>query len=332
MARSLIVLPDDSARPILKAINQARRMLRLKMFVFTDQTLLAAVLAAKRRGVQVYIILNSERRSGEHDNDYTRKALEHADIEVKSGNPAFDVTHEKSLVIDDDTAFVQSLNWAPKNFIETRDYAVVTTHWHDVAEIIEGFEADWHRQAFEPRKGSNLLWSPSYARERLVRFIDEAKHHLIIQNERFQDMVVIESLVRAAQRGVKIDVMALRPHTLKKEKLVEGVGGLRIMDDLGIRIHHLKHLKLHAKILLADNTAAIVGSINFSAGSFDRRRELSIEIRDEEVVDRLREIVHHDWHHSHAIDLSEYGLLADLEERMEESHQLLAIHDRHAGK
>ena len=45
-----------------------------------------------------------------------------------------------------ETAFVQSFNWATKNLTETRDYAVVTTRAHDVEEIIECFEADWHRQ------------------------------------------------------------------------------------------------------------------------------------------------------------------------------------------
>jgi hypothetical protein len=36
MARSLIVLPDDSAQPILDAIANAKKSLRIKMFVFSD--------------------------------------------------------------------------------------------------------------------------------------------------------------------------------------------------------------------------------------------------------------------------------------------------------
>ena len=51
MTRSLIVLPDDSAQPILAAIEGASRTLRVKMFVFSDPELLKAVIAAKRRGV-----------------------------------------------------------------------------------------------------------------------------------------------------------------------------------------------------------------------------------------------------------------------------------------
>ena len=325
MARTLIVLPDDSARPILDAIEAASRTLRVKMFVFSDPALLEAIVAAKRRGVKVRVMLNVARRSGEHDNDATRKALERVDVDVKDANPAFDLTHEKSMVVDDETAFVKSLNWATRNLTETRDYAVVTTGRRDVGEIIECFEADWHRQTFEPRHKSHLVWCPGPGRDRICRFIDEARHRLFVQNERFQDMVIIERLIRAARRGVKVDVMARPPHTLKREKLVEGVGGLRIMDDVGIKIHKLKHLKLHGKMLLADGVAAIVGSINFAAGSLDGRRELAIEVRDDDVVDRLHNVARHDWDHSHALDLSDEGLLADLEDRVEDGAELLGI-------
>jgi cardiolipin synthase len=131
--------------------------------------------------------------------------------------------------------------------------------------------------------------------------------------------------VRAARRGVKVHVMARPAHTLKRDKLVEGVGGLRILDDLGVKIHKLKHLKLHGKMLLADGVAAIVGSINFAAGSLDGRRELAIEVRDDAVVDRLHEVAARDWAHSHPMDLSDAGLIADLADRIEDGAQLLAL-------
>jgi phosphatidylserine/phosphatidylglycerophosphate/cardiolipin synthase-like enzyme len=208
---------------------------------------------------------------------------------VKDANPVFDRTHEKSMVVDDELAVVNSLNWTKRNLTKTRDYAVLTTRSHDVDEIGECFDADWRRQDFVPRSRSHLIWCPGFARDRICQFIDDARHRLLIQNERFQDMVIVERLIRARQRGVKVSIMARPPHTLKRDKLVEGVGGLRILDDVGIRIRSIRHVKLHGKILLADRTAAIVGSINFAAGTFDGRRELAIEVRDAAVVDRLEE-------------------------------------------
>jgi len=314
-SHATIILPDDSAQPILDAIDAATKSLRVKMFVFSDPALLKAVIAAQHRGVKVRVMLNPARRDGEDDNKESRETLMHAGIEVNDSNPDFGLTHEKSMVVDDTTAFVKSLNWATENLTETRDYAITTSHDHEVREIIDCFEADWHRQPFDPGEHAYLVWCPINGRERIARFIDEAKHTLFVQNERYQDTVIIERLVRAKERGVKVHIMARPPHTLKKDKLIEGVGGMRIMDDVGIKIHKLKHLKLHGKMLLADGLRAIVGSINLAPGSFDDRRELAIETRDDNLVERLHKIAHHDWEHSHPLDLSDEGLLSDLEER-----------------
>src|SRR5208283_4774183 len=148
--------------------------------------------------------------------------------------------------------------------------------------------------------------------QRIAEFIDEAQHTLMVQNERYQDPVIIERLVRANRRGVKVHVMARPPHKLKKEKLVEAVGGMRIMNDVGIKVHKLKGLKLHGKLLLADDARAVVGSINLAPGSFDSRRELAIRVNDEDIVARIAKVVHGDWENSHTLDLSDEGLMKDL--------------------
>jgi cardiolipin synthase A/B len=325
MSRSLVVMPDDSAQPILEAIAAAQESLRIKMFLFSDPTLLAAVVAAQKRGVKVRVMLNPARRGGEPENVATRKKLEKAGVEVIDSNPAFSVTHEKSMVVDDELAFVTSLNWKTKNFTETRDYAVTTAHANEVAEIVSCFEADWHRKTFDVGKHARLIWCNHNGRDRIAEFIDGAKHTLFIQNERYQDAVIIERLVRAVYRGVKIHVMTRPPHTLKKQKLVEGVGGIRILNDVGVKVHKLKHLKLHAKMLLADGKRAIVGSINLSPGSFDSRRELAIEVDDRHIVKRLHHVARHDWKHSHPLDLTDEGLMADLEKRLGQGPEKLAL-------
>src|SRR5271154_604811 len=325
MSRSLIVLPDDSAKPIIEAINDAKKSLRVKMFVFSDPSLLKAVIAAKKRGVDVRIMLNPSRRSGKAENQHSRKLLIKGGVEVKDSNPAFGMTHEKSMVVDDESAFVKSLNWETKNLTETRDYAIVTSHKHEVREIIECFEADWKRKEFDAGADAHLIWCTGNGRERIAEAIDDARHSIFLQNERYQDAVIIERLVRAACRGLKVHVMARPPHKLSKDKLTEGVGGLRTMDDVGIKVHKLKHLKLHAKMLLIDERRVIVGSINLAPGSFDSRRELAIETHDAGVVKRMTKIVHYDWKHSHRMDLTDEGLAEELKRHNIESAQELAL-------
>jgi phosphatidylserine/phosphatidylglycerophosphate/cardiolipin synthase-like enzyme len=312
---SLIVLPDDTAQPILDALSAAKRSLQIRMFLLTDPALIKAIIAAKRRGVKVRVMLNPARRGGENENDDTKKRLAHEGIEVIDSNPAFELTHQKSMVIDDSTGFVESFNWETKDLTITRDYAVVTTHKIEVEEMVAGFQADWDRKDFRPGQHSQLIWCPNNGRERIANFIDSAKHTLWLQNERYQDTVIIERLVKALGRGVKLHILARPPHTLKKDKLVEGVGGLRIMHDVGAKVHTLKGLKLHAKMILADDARAIVGSINLSPGSFDGRRELAIETDADHVVKRLAKAAQTDWENSHKLDLTDEGLLKDLSKR-----------------
>lgn len=314
MSRSIIVLPDDSGKPILDAIGQAKKSIRVKMFILSDPSLIESIIAAQHRGVDVRIMLNPERRDGEKENSDTRKKLTGGGVHVIDSNPDFDVTHEKSMVIDDETAFVQSLNWETRNLTETRDYAIVTTHKHEVDEIAQCFDADWNRKKFDTGDRSHLIWCVGNGRQRLGKLIDESRHSLWLQNERYQDPTIIEHLVRAHARGVTIRIMARPPHKLKKEKLIEGVSGLRTLQDLGVKIHKLRHIKLHAKLILADDRRAIVGSINLAPGSFDSRRELAIEVDDQPIIHRIKKTLEEDWSNSHLLDLSDAALLAELED------------------
>ena len=321
MPHRLIVLPDDTAKPLIAALAGAKRTINIRMFLFTDPDMVAAVKAAQARGVKVRVMLNPQRRDGSAENEETRQALADSGVEVRDSSPAFALTHQKSMVIDDGLGYVESLNWETRDLTQTRDYAVQTTDALEVSEMLRCFDTDWNQAKFKPDPKSRLIWCPNNGRSRIAAFIDSARISLWLQNERYQDTVIIERLVRALARGVQVHIMARPPHNLKKDKLIEGVGGLRIMRDVGAKVHQLKHLKLHGKMLLADEGRAIIGSINLAPGSFDERRELAIETDAPEVIGRLKDVTRHDWNNSVALDLSDEGVLADLNKH----------HQGHAG-
>ena len=299
MSHRLIVLPDDTADAIIDPIKSAQHTLNIRMFLFTDPALLKAVIAARHRGVHVRVMLNPARRDGTSDNLAARDALLAAGVSVHDSSTEFAVTHQKSMGVDNRIGFIESLNW----------------------------------ETFEPRAGSGLIWCPNNGRERIADFIDGAHETLWLQNERYQDMVIIERLVRAAKRGVRVRIMSRALHKLKKKKLFEGVSGLRIVHDVGANVRALKHLKLHGKIMIADDERAIVGSINLSPGSFDDRRELAVETSSKHVVRRLVETAQHDWKHSCKLPLSDEAVLADLEGHgIKEVSRLALVHEDGHGQ
>ena len=68
-------------------------------------------------------------------------------------------------------------------------------------------------------------------------------------------------------------------------------------------------------------------------GSFDSRRELAIAVDDKHVIERLAKIFHHDWKHSHPLDLTDEGLLAEMKaHKMKGAEKLVLEDDGKNGK
>jgi cardiolipin synthase A/B len=325
MTRTAFVLPDAGWAPLAALLASATRSLRLKMAAFDAPELIEAVAAACRRGVAVRVLLDKPGRGGAPDNVAARTALGAAGAELADAPHKLAALHEKSLVVDGHRALVMSGCWTAAGLAEARDLAVLTTHRHEVDEVAACFDADWLHKPFKPHGPPRLVWGGVNARQRVADFIDGARHSLLVQNERYQDPVMIERLVRAVRRGVAVQLMAHAVHRMQDKEIVADVGGLRMLDDLGVQVRRLKHLRLHANLLLADGARALVGSVNFSPASLDRRRELAIETDDAPALQALKQAAAHDWSHARAIDLSEEGLREELQRhgRADDAEHLL---------
>lgn len=221
-SRHLVVMPDDGIEAVTGALDDARRSIDVKMFLLTEPALIAALSRAHGRGVRTRVILNKARRSGEEDNEATAGLLRAAGVQVQDGNPAFDVTHEKSMVVDGELAAVKSLNWAPENFTATRDFAVFTREREEVAEVARGFEADWTRSSFDGGPQARLVWCKGNARERLAHLIDHARDSLWLQNERYQDETIIEHLVAGRAEASTSRCWPSRRTTSSRAKWLKG--------------------------------------------------------------------------------------------------------------
>jgi len=335
MSRSAIVLPDAGAAPIVALLHSAQASLRLKIVEFDAPELIEALAAPARRGVKVRVLFNKAGRGGVSGNAAARAALQAAGVEVADAPHKLSVLHEKSLVIDDQRALVMSCDWTADGLTGARDYAVLTKNRHEVDEIAACFDADWAHESFKPHGHGRLrlVWGPLNARQRVADFIDAARHTLVVQNARYQDPVMIERLVRAVRRGVVLQLMAHAVHRMEAKEIASDTGGLRMLDDLGVQVRRLKHLRLHGNLLLADGARAMLGSVNFSPASLDRRRELAIETDDAVAIKALQGAVAHDWSHSRPIDLSEEGLREELQRhgRADDAEHLLGAAPDEAG-
>ncbi|MCZ0731737.1 phospholipase D-like domain-containing protein [Mycolicibacterium iranicum] len=298
MEPHLIVEPDDGIGPVLDFIASARDSLRIKQFTFTEESLIDAVIERSRAGVDVKVMLNAAKSGGERANDDTFARLEDAGVSVAWTNPAFYVTHEKSMVVDTGAAMIATFNLCTKYFTRTRDFGVVTTDPSQVAQIIEVFEADWAHGNWVPADNSGLLWSNSNSRVVMAQFIDTARTHLDIQHPKFVDAVILDRIVAAADRGVKVKVLCGGRHGISDSDVLDTFSSLRTLNYFGIKVHKQKNLRAHAKLVMVDRERALVGSMNIDRSAFDLRRELGVTVDDPVIVDRLIETFTQDWESS----------------------------------
>jgi phosphatidylserine/phosphatidylglycerophosphate/cardiolipin synthase-like enzyme len=291
----LLVMPDDGAAAVVALLDSAREELRLKQFKLQSPAILEALQRAQQRGVRVRVMLNPHTSGGDRWNDDSYGQLQAWGVEVAWTSEAFPVTHEKSVVIDRDAALIASFNLSDKYFTQTRDYGVVSENAAVVAQVIAGFEADWNRQAFHPDLDVGLVWSSLHSRGQLARIIDRAQRTLWVQHPKFVDAVILERIIAARERGVKVRFLCGGKHGISDWDIYDTFSSLRIMERFGVKVRRQKHLKLHAKLVLVDDHYAQTGSMNIDRSAFDLRRELGIESDAPAVVERLRRTFEHDW-------------------------------------
>ena len=299
IAPQLIVEPDDGLEPVRDFIASAQSSLLIKQFSFTEPSLIEATLDRFRSGVKVRVMLNAKRSGGDRANDETYEQFISAGMDVQWSNPQFYVTHEKSIVVDDKAAMVATYNLMVKYFTLTRDYGIITHDPLHVQQIIDVFNADWGHDEFTPAEDGGLLWSNSNSRNHMARFIDRATTTLHIQHPKFVDAVILDRLVAAAERGVKVRVLSGGRHGISEWDILDTFSSLRTLRRFGVKVHKQKNLRVHAKLIVLDEREALVGSMNIDRSAFDLRRELGLTTNDPAVVARLLQVFETDWESSH---------------------------------
>lgn len=291
----LIVGPDEGIQPVIEFIQQARKTIWLKQFKLIDPPMVGALADAAARGVAVRLILNERRSAGDRINDDTRRVMEESGVLVHWGSNRFAVTHEKSIVVDNRLAMIATFNSCPTCLAQTRDYGVISADEDEVDEIMSCFSADWDNRPFRPLPHSTLIWSPYDTRVRVAAFIDGAKKTLDIQHPKLCDTTVLDRILAAQRRGVRVRFLCGGRRGISEWDVLDSFSSWRILQHSGIRVRRQKALKLHAKLLVADGTQALVGSFNLDRSAFDLRRELGIVIGERPLAGRLAEIFQKDW-------------------------------------
>jgi len=120
--------------------------------------------------------------------------------------------------------------------------------------------------------------------------INSAKKSILITNPYFiPDDVMTEALVKAAGRGVRVEI--LLPGKIDSQLTYTAsrshYGPLLLG---GIHVYEYKASLMHAKTIIVDSVWATIGSTNFDNRSFALNQEINLTVYNREIAQRLERI------------------------------------------
>jgi len=287
---TLFVEPEAGESPVLNALNGAQESIRLKVYLLTNPNVIEALKAAVQRGVSVRMILELNPYGGSIDPNIVIDLRDNG-VELKGDSFVFNYTHEKSMIIDDEVAFVMTGNMTASSFSANREYGIITRDPQDVAEVGAVFEADWERVGIDLGE-SRLIWAPDNARERILAFIDEAQTTLDIEQQNMQDPEVTQHIETALRRGVQVRIVSSPRYPIDEDNDEPGRDQLR---KAGAQVRYFDDPYIHAKVFVIDGMRGFVGSHNLTTNSIDFNRELGILFDETEPVAQLAAQFEADW-------------------------------------
>ena len=257
-----LVLDPAARKPaLLDLIGSARRRLVLSLFRCDDFTVLDALASALERGVEVEAILTKRAKGGKKRLKKLWGALEEMGAVVTRYADPVVKYHAKYLVADNTTAMVTTLNPTRKCFTRTWDAILVTRDPSVVKGLVTLARADAAGRPLPRRHLTRrLIVGPERSREEIRGLIAGAKHSIRILDHKLSDPDLVAPLRERRQDGVTVSVLGKQP---------------------------IRGFEPHGKMMIIDESRAILGSTALSTLSLDFRREVSVVVHEPALVKQL---------------------------------------------
>lgn len=323
---------------MLADIAGAQSSIHLETFIFNDGSIgrafVDALIERAAAGVSVRLLLDALGSSGFGGDNVAR--LEAAGADVIFFNPLklntlFKVhlrTHRKILVVDGRIAFTGGVciddEWAGDADREEawRD-TMIRVEGPVVRQIQAGFARAWVEATREVLSQEDLFprmvppgtvtcqamesvpgFSGNPARLAFLVAVASARRSVDITNAYFvPDDVALDTLIRAAKRGVHVRLLLPSRHTDHKAVRYAGRTYYQQMLAAGIEIWEYEASRMHAKTMVVDDEWSSVGSTNLDRRSFLWNHEMNLNVFDVQFAAEMTAMFERDLLKSSRVEL-----------------------------
>lgn len=333
---------DEIFPSMLDALSSATRTIDFSNYVFwrgeTATTFGEALLERARAGVEVNILVDGW-GSAKMDRRLVQRLERAGATFVWFRSPHWytvqklnNRSHRRILVVDGTIGFTGGLGiadeWSgdaegPANWRETH----LKVEGPAVAELVGAFADNWVEETGRVLAGPHLPELPAFdegvrlqvskssarqgraAAEALAfAAIFGARQRLWFTTAYFAPRrALVEALVDAAARGVDLRIVVNGPHIDKEVVRRAGQRSYGKLLEAGVRIFEYQRTMMHAKVVVADDCWANVGTANFDNRSLALQDEMNCSVLDARIVAELEKHFLDDFDDSEELNLRRWS-------------------------
>ena len=317
----------DAAYPeMLAAIADAKHSITIQSYIFdfdeAGRPFVDALEAATKRGVEVRVLIDDV--GSKYSRNSTVRELHKRGVDCRTFLPTwFPIflpssnlrNHRKIMVVDRECGFTGGMNIRGGCIVcNNPPHAVKDLHFKVegpvVSHLQEAFAMDWGFVTGEQLKGEQWFPIPKFKGDALARGIadgpDEdferllmtilaaiavANHRIVILTPYFlPDSSMIRALNVAALRGVDVKVLLPSKNNIALVQWASNDLLLQIMEQ-GCRVFMTEPPFDHTKLILVDETWALVGSTTLDPRSLRLNFEFNVECYSPKLARELSKLV-----------------------------------------
>ncbi len=333
---TLIIDGENARREILMCIHEAKKRIRIRMYMWRDDSAGNMILRALQNKIRVYPniqifiekdafgsrvynvqnIITFGKRGGDI---FSSKAGRVFLQNTKNIHFSYigswwplrlkylrENDHSKVFLFDEYTeksqALMGGMNIADPYLNSREKTSFYSGGWHDYMVKLGGDLADRLAHDYIRKPGKWLLWKIQSGgeilmtiknqfamRKYILRELSQAKKSIAIEHGYLTDALVIRRLRRLSRKGIQVNVILPNTsdgvwhanmhsiHKLLKPSIIH------TSWENTIRVFIYPWM-VHAKVILIDESVAIIGSANLTYGSFDFLHETNAIFRGNDAV------------------------------------------------
>ncbi len=116
--------------------------------------------------------------------------------------------------------------------------------------------------------------------------IRSAEREIVMTVYIMSDISVAESLKRAIEKGVSVEIFVYSPQVTVKPEILENL--LKMKKEFNnLLIHSIEDKILHAKVIVVDGKRVLVGSANPTTGGMLKNYELGLLVNNGELAQNI---------------------------------------------